>query len=328
MPTSPIHSAAALAPSFTRWRAYSYLALSMALVGSYVALSRPLLASLPLFLLAWLRFGIGGVAMVRWLRPAGDDGPLPSATRRLLWAESFFGNFLFTICMLMGVSRTSAVSAGVIMASIPAVVALTSWIWLKERISLRIGLAVVCAVAGIGLLAWSKSNHLPNPTAGGETEADAHRQLIGDALVFAAVVCEAIYAVVAKKLSATVSPRRVAAIINRNGFLLMTPMGLYAALQFDFHSVTLGAWLLLIFYAMAASVWTVWLWMSGLKNVPAAHAGIFTVMLPVSATLTGVCALGESIGSIQLWALAIALAGVLLATLPEGKQSEKRPLAQ
>ena len=297
-----------LAPNLTRLRAYSYLALSMALVGSYVALSRPLMAAIPLFLLAWLRFGIGGIAMLRWLRPAHDDGPLPPETRRLLWVESFFGNFLFTICMLMGVSRTSAVSAGVIMASIPAVVALTSWIWLRERIGLRTGIAVCCAVLGIGLLAWSKHDDAP---------AAPSNHWLGDALVFAAVVCEAIYAVVAKKLSASVSPRRVAAIINRNGFILMTPMGIAAAWHFDFSTVAPGAWLLLVFYAMAASVWTVWLWMSGLKDVPAAHAGIFTVMLPVAATAMGVWVLGEHISGMQLVALGIALAGVVLATLPQ-----------
>ena len=317
-----------LAPAFARWRAYSYLALSMALVGSYVALSRPLLAAIPLFLLAWLRFGIGGLAMLHWIRPAGDNAPLPNHTRRLLWAESFFGNFLFTICMLMGVSRTSAVSAGVIMASIPAVVALTSWLWLKERIGLRIWLAVACAVLGIGLLAWGKNVHPTGsaPPSNGAGNA-AQSQLLGDALVFAAVVCEAIYAVVAKKLSASVSPRRVAAIINRNGFLMMTPMGLYAAWQFDFHSVSAGAWLLLVFYAMAASVWTVWLWMSGLKNVPAAHAGIFTVMLPVSATAMGVWILKEPINTGQLLALGIALTGVLIATLPERQRNLEPTLA-
>ena len=51
-----------------RWMAYACLALSMSLVGSYVALSKPLVAAFPVFLLAWLRFGIGGLAMAHWLR--------------------------------------------------------------------------------------------------------------------------------------------------------------------------------------------------------------------------------------------------------------------
>ena len=52
------------------------------------------------------------------------------------------------------------------------------------------------------------------------------------------------------------------------------------------------------------------------KVVPAAQGGVFTVLLPISAALVGVLVLGESLDKVQFMALAIALAGVLLATLP------------
>jgi drug/metabolite transporter (DMT)-like permease len=77
---------------------------------------------------------------------------------------------------------------------------------------------------------------------------------------------------------------------------------------------------LLVFYGLAASVWTVWLWMTGLKSVPAAQAGVFTVMLPVSAAAVGVIFMGERLTGVQLLAFAIALLGLLLATLP-GRES-------
>ena len=304
------------APASTRhWLAYGYLALSMALAGSYVALSKPLVAALPVFLLAWLRFGIGGIAMAGWLRKPAGEVPMTRHTKLLLFLESFLGNFLFSICMLFGVSMTSAVSAGVIMAAIPAVVALMSWVFLKETIGPRIWAAVTCGALGIGLLALTR--HAP---AAGNSPSDGSRMLLGNLLVFGAVLCEAFYAVIGKKLTGAVSPKRISALINLCGFLLMTPMGLYMALQFDFAAVHAASWLLLVFYALAASVWTVWLWMTGSQNVPAAHAGVFTVLLPISAALVGVLVLGESLSGTQVLAFAIALTGVLLATLP-GRQS-------
>jgi drug/metabolite transporter (DMT)-like permease len=96
----------------------------------------------------------------------------------------------------------------------------------------------------------------------------------------------------------------------------MTPFGLVAAWTFNFRAVHAGTWLLLVFYALAASVWTVWLWMSGLKTVPAARAGVFTVMLPISAALVGVIALGERLSNVQMLAFGLCLMGVVLATLP------------
>jgi drug/metabolite transporter (DMT)-like permease len=284
------------------------LALSMSLVGSYVALSKPLVAAIPVLLLAWLRFGIGGAAMLHWLRKPRGEQPMTRQTRWLLFLESFLGNFLFSICMLFGVSLTSAVSAGVIMAAIPAVVALLSWIFLRERIGPRTWAAVACAATGIALLAMAD--------AGSPTQGRPANSLPGNLLVLGAVLCEAAYAVIGKKLTGTLAPKRITAIINLWGFALVTPFGVYAALRFDFATVPGGIWLLLLFYSLAASIWTVWLWMTGLKAVPASQAGVFTVMLPVSAALVGVFVLGESLTGVQFVAFAIALAGVLLATLP------------
>lgn len=289
--------------------AYACLALSMSLVGSYVALSKPLAAAFPVFLLAWLRFGIGALAMLHWLRKPAGEAPLAPRTKRLLFLESFLGNFLFSLCMLFGVTLTSAVSAGVIMAAIPATVALLSWAFLRERITGRTWTAIACAGAGIGLLAFARPQH----AATGDTASLAW---LGNLLVLGAVVCEASYAVIGKALTGVLGPKRITSLINLWGFALVTPFGLYAAWRFDFAGVSAGAWLLLVFYALAASVWTVWLWMTGLKVVPAAQAGVFTAMLPVSAALVGVFVLGEPLGLVQVLAFAASLAGVLLATAP------------
>jgi drug/metabolite transporter (DMT)-like permease len=290
--------------------AYACLALSMSLVGSYVALSKPLAAAIPVFLLAWLRFGIGGLAMLHWLRKPAGEAPLTPRTRRLLFLESFLGNFLFSLCMLFGVSLTSAVSAGVIMAAIPATVAILSRIFLHEPISGRTWTAIGCAAAGIGLLATARAGEPAASGAGGDLA------WLGNLLVLGAVVCEASYAVIGKTLTGVLGPKRITALINLWGFALVTPFGLYTALHFDFGTVSSGSWLLLVFYALAASIWTVWLWMTGLKVVPAAQAGVFTALLPVSAALVGVVVLGERLGPVQVLAFASALAGVLLATAP------------
>jgi len=287
----------------------------MSLVGSYVALSKPLVLVFPVFLLAWLRFGIGGIAMWRWLRKPVEEPAISPRTRRLLFLESFLGNFLFSICMLFGVSLTTAVAAGVVMSSIPAVVAVLSRIFLKERIGPRTSAAIACAALGIGLFSLQKSD--AGLTGSQElTVLGLGYSVWGNLLVFAAVVCEASYVVIGKKLTEGLGPKRISAIINLWGFALVTPFGLWAAWHFDFTTVSGGIWSLLVFYGLAASVWTVWLWMTGLKTVPASRAGVFTVMLPVSAAAIGVLFMGERLTPLQILAFGIALLGLVLATLP------------
>jgi drug/metabolite transporter (DMT)-like permease len=299
------------------WLSYFCLAGSMALVGSYVGLSKVLVAVFPVFLLAWLRFGIAAVAMAHWVRRAPAEAPLNAHDRKLLFLESFLGNFLFSICMLYGVALTSALAAGVTMAALPGVVALLSRLFLHERITRRVAAGIACAVGGIALVALSKNEGDAAPAS-----------LWGNLLLLGAVTCEASYVVIGKKLAGQVSPKRISALINLWGLALVTPFGLWQAWSYNFGAVAGGSWVLLLFYSIAASVITVWLWMTGLKHVPASSAGVFTVLLPVSAAVVGVAFLGERFTAAQGVAFALALAGVVLATWPGGgAQSSSKAVA-
>ncbi len=285
-------------------RAFAYLLLlaSMSLVGAYVALSKPLVAVIPVFALAFLRFGIAALAMIPWTRRAAGEPPLSPRERRQLFTMSFFGNFLFSICMLTGVSLTTATAAGVILATLPAVVALLSRIVLGEPLTRRALAAIALAVTGVALLQFAKAG------------VDAARPvtLLGNLLLAGAVLCEATYVILAKRLAATRTPLRVSALINLWGLALIAPFGLWQLVRFDFGTLAAGHWALLVFYSLAASLFAVWLWMAGMKHVPANQAGVFTVALPIAATLVGVGLLGESFTALHAAALVLAASGIVL----------------
>jgi len=284
------------------WRAYALLAASTSLVGSYVGLSKLLVAAFPVFLLAGLRFGLAALLMLPWLKKPASEVPLDAHSRWLLFLESFLGNFLFSICMLFGLRQSSAVVAGVIMAGIPAAVALLSRAFLREQLSRRVLAGIACAVGGIALVATGKQ---------GGTDTTP----VGALLLLAAVFCEACYVVIGKKLTAGLGPKRISALINLWGLVLVAPPAIWQALDFDFVAPRALDWGLLAYYAATASVVTVWLWMAGLRRLPAAKAGVFMVFLPISPALIGLL-LGESLSTAQALAYGLALMGVLLATWP------------
>jgi drug/metabolite transporter (DMT)-like permease len=230
----------------------------------------------------------------------------------LLFLESFFGNFLFSICMLFGMTHSSALAAGVIMAAIPAVVALLSWLLLGERVQWRVAAGIAFAIAGIALVALARDED-------GEL---ASGSLLGSLLLFGAVTCEALYVVLGKKLAASIGPKRISALINLWGLALVTPLAIWQVPSFSYAFIPQSSWLLLAAYAIAASVVTVWLWMTGLKHVAASAAGIFTVFLPISAAAVGVLVYGERFTGAQTGAFALALVGVVLATFPGRGRAE------
>ena len=287
------------------WRAYFCLALAMAIVGAYVGFSKALVIVFPIFLLAWMRFAIAAVAMAPWLRRPASEAPLDAPAHRLVFLESFFGNFLFSICMLFGMKQSSALAAGVIMAAIPAAVAVLSWVILDERVSLRGAAGIACAIAGIALVSLAK-----------DEEGETIGTLAGNLLLVGAMTCEAIYVVIGKKLAARIGPKRISALINLWGLALVTPFAIWQFPDFHFKFIDSSYWGLLVMYSIGASIVTVWLWMTGLKHVPASSAGVFTVFLPVSAAAVGVWVYGETLNAGQIGAMALALAGVVLAAWP------------
>ncbi len=285
------------------WRAYGLLTLGMAVVGTYVGFSRLLVAVVPIYLLGLIRFSIGGLFMLPWTFPPGGLAVL----RRhggTLFLQSLFGNFLFTICMLGGIAHTSATAAGLIMSSLPAVVALFSLAILGEAIGYRTVIAIALAIAGIAVL------NLAGNAGGERTES-----WFGNVLIVAAVCCEALYVVLGKRLTtARVGAMQISAWINIAGLFLMLPLGLWQAASFGFDQITSHTWILIVAYALGASVLSTWLWLSGLKSVPASQAGVFTLALPISAALVGLVFLNESLGWAHIVAFCCALACVLLVT--------------
>ncbi|MFG6413773.1 DMT family transporter [Roseateles sp. DC23W] len=284
------------------WRSYALLTASTCLVGSYVGLSKLLVLAFPVFLLAGMRFGIAAVLMAGWLKKPAHEAPLDARSKGLLFLESFLGNFLFSICMLFGLRQSSAVVAGVILAGIPAAVALLSRVFLRERLGGRTLAGIACAVGGIALVATGR-------------QGGADTTPLGALLLVAAVFCEAAYVVIGKQLTAGLGPRRISALINLWGLVLVAPLAIWQAFSFDFTTPHALDWGLLGYYAATASVITVWLWMAGLQGLPASQAGVFMVFLPISTALVGL-ALGETVSAQQALAYGLALSGVLLATWP------------
>ncbi|BET13428.1 DMT family transporter [Pandoraea sputorum] len=294
---------------FARFPSFA-LALAMTFVGANVGIGKTMVAVMPVAAFALWRFVIAIIALAPRYRP--------SAMRRVtrsqwghLFVQTFFGTFLFTLLMLYGVRMTTATAAGVITATLPACVALLSWAVLREHPSRRTLVSIGLAIAGVALLNASRGD------AHGASGADASSGAwLGNALVLGAVVCEAIYVIVSKRLAAELPAIDICAYTHLIGGLLMLPLGIVGLMAVDYSALTPGHWALIVWYGLAASVFSFFLWMRGIRHVSAQLAGVFTAMVPVAATAYGVIFLGERLSVAQGGALALTVAGIVLAALP------------
>lgn len=294
---------------FARFPSFA-LALAMTFVGANVGIGKTMVAVMPVAAFALWRFVIAIIALAPRYRPSAIRRVTRSQWGHLL-VQTFFGTFLFTLLMLYGVRMTTATAAGVITATLPACVALLSWAVLREHPSRRTLVSIGLAIAGVALLNASRGD------AHGASGADASSGAwLGNALVLGAVVCEAIYVIVSKRLAAELPAIDICAYTHLIGGLLMLPLGIVGLMAVDYSALTPGHWALIVWYGLAASVFSFFLWMRGIRHVSAQLAGVFTAMVPVAATAYGVIFLGERLSVAQGGALALTVAGIVLAALP------------
>ncbi|WP_186208020.1 DMT family transporter [Burkholderia gladioli] len=287
------------------------LILSMLLVGSNVGIGKTIVVVVPVAILATLRFVIANAVLWPLWRPS-KMRTVKRAEWLNLFLQALFGTFLFTLLMLTGVQRTSAVAAGVITSTIPAVVALFAWIFLRERPDGRALLSIALAIVGVVAI------NLANGHAPGAASA-AGSSLTGNLLILGAVCCESFYVILSRRLTETLRPLDICAYTHLFGMLLMLPLGLLALPHFDYAAVPAGTWALVAWYALSASIFSFCLWMIGIRHVPGSLAGVFSAVLPIAAAVYGIAFLGERPTLAHGFALACVVTGILLASLkPRG----------
>jgi drug/metabolite transporter (DMT)-like permease len=283
-------------------RAYIDLSMAMAIVGSSVVVGKLMVASFPVFLASGLRFAIGSAILLPLAMRRG--GVLSSATpkdRLFLFLQAFTGVFLFTVLLLYGLKLTGAASAGIITSTTPAVVGLISFVFLREHLSLNKGAGIALTVLGIAAVNM----------VGIEPGADGGAvSLLGNLLVFGAVIGEALFTIFRKVTSREVSFLTTATLMSVLGFFMFLPFAVYEAIGFDFSAVSAGEWGYILYYGIVVTVVAYILWFRGVADVPASTAAVFTGVMPVSSVLLSYVVLGEPFSWTHVAGVLCVLVGI------------------
>ncbi len=134
------------------------------LFGASTPLAKTLLRDLPPVLLAGLLYlGSGlGLALIRLVRDGGWRSP-PLTRSEWLWLllAIVFGGVLGPVLLMLGLSRTPAATASLLLNLEAVLTALIAWIVFRENANRRIVLGFILIVAGAALLALpAPSQHL------------------------------------------------------------------------------------------------------------------------------------------------------------------------
>jgi len=278
------------------------LAAASACWGLGAVATKGLLAEVPplQMLVAQL---VGSVAFL-WVALLVTRGPVPRGETALRAGLSGLADpgLAYTVG-LVGLSLTTASSATLIGATETPMIVLLAFLFLRERTGRRTLLLAAVAGVGVGLLMLPDLQGL----GGGS--------LLGDGLMVASTLLAAIYVALSRRLVAGVAPLPLAALQQTTGLAwavaslaVARAAGWVPAAEGLTAPGLLLAGLIGVFqYALAF-----WLYLYGLRRVPASRAALYLALIPVFGVAGAAVLLSERLAAVQ-WVGAAVVLGTVLA---------------
>jgi drug/metabolite transporter (DMT)-like permease len=224
----------------------------------------------------------------------------PAEKKKLL-----FGSCVLTVHFLIqiiGLQYTSATNTGWIISITPLVIAVLSYFFLKERITINAWVGVAIATVGI-LLLMSRGNF----TSLGWLSS------VGDWLILASAHTWAVYTVAGRNISRSHNPIAVAFAFLLPATIVMTAYMAFTSDWSKFVHLPVEALVAIVFLGVVAMALANWWWQKGVASIGAAKAGVFLYVEPLATTLLAVPLLSESVGVFTLVGGFLVLCGVYWA---------------
>lgn len=249
-----------------------------------------------------LRFAFAAMALVTITALAGLRLRVSRADLGRLALLGLVGNILYQVLFVVGLAHTTAGNSSLILASVPAIVAVENHFLKLERLGTRARTGVALSFLGLLLvvLGGSKALSLTPDT------------LVGDALTVGAALCWATYTVMARPLVARLNSlvvTTVSLVIGAGALLLIATPSFLAQ---NWSAVRLGGWAGLLYSGLLAIGLGYAVWIKGVQRLGGARTAVYSNLVPIVAAITGVIFLGERISPVQIVGAACVLGGIVL----------------
>lgn len=240
------------------------------------------------------------LAAIRWTR---DDARPRAPVTRTDWIQLLFlglvGTFLYQLCFVAGVRRTSVGNGSLIVGISPIVIALMSAVAGHERISLLRWAGVFMALVGLYFVVGKGVEFSP-------------QTFRGDLLMMAGVICWATYSVASQPILKRHPPLVVIGLTFSIGAACYVLMMAPALMEVNWGGVSRFSWFLMVASALLALNLSYWIWYTGLKRLGGSRTSVYSYLTPIVAMIVAAIWLGEPISSNQVAGAAAIFAGLII----------------
>ncbi|KTD16240.1 DMT family transporter [Legionella jordanis] len=282
-----------------------FLILAQMMVGINIVASKLLIPNISAFVLLEMRFGLAAILLLilHYLhrgKKASKVNPLRTLTSRdwfFILAQALSAGFLFNVLMLMGLHYTGANEAAIITSTLPAIIAVLSWVLLRERVGGKQSFSIILATLGLLVIAYDKL-----------TPSQGYHSFFGDFLIVVSLLPEAAYYVLCKLHPNKLPVFLISALMNGINAIVILPI----ALSLAPHVPDLGidAWLIIFLLGLSSGLFYVF-WFFGYQQVDSTMASLSTTVMPVATVLFAWAILGERLTLTQSFGMLLVLFSIV-----------------
>jgi drug/metabolite transporter (DMT)-like permease len=302
------------------WKVLLAFAIIYFVWGSTFLAIRVGVREVPPLLFASMRFSVAGLALYGWMRMRGT----PSPTAREWGAASILAILIFVFdygLLFWAEKRVPSGIAAVMLATIPVFMAIAEIVFLRtQRLTLRLGLALLLGMAGVGVLVGHGMNL-------GQSPVDS----AGACALLVAAISWSVAASLSRKLPSPAAKAMSSGVQMLAGgvFLLLAAAAMGEFRGFQVRTVSREVWFALVYLIVAGSIigFTAYVWL--LHHESPTKVGTYAYVNPVVAVLVGYFLGGEAIGPrTVVGTLLVLVSVVIITTTPkkvEAELSVKKP---
>lgn len=246
--------------------------------------------------LAWFRM-LGATMLFAALAKARGIPKIRFRDFLAMAGVGLLGMFANQVLFLMGLARTSAVNASVLITTIPVFTLLFAALLGRERLDRRRGLGMLIAFGGVASL-------LEGFSLGSAT-------VVGDLLVITNASAFAAYLVLSKPLVQRYGSTVVVGVAFGTATLVAAPLGAPDFLGV-LPTLSTRAMGLLVFILLVPTLTTYLLNAWALRRAPSSTVAVYIYLQPVIASSLAIAILGETIDARAIGSAALIFAGVFL----------------
>ena len=250
-----------------------------------------------------MRLLVGSIVFMGALWWNRDTKSQEAPLTRTDWWQLLFlglvGTFLYQLCFVGGVRRTSVANGSLIVGISPIMIALLSAWAGHERIKPVRWVGVCLALGGLYLIV-------------GHGAELSSQTLYGDALMMSGVLCWAVYSVASQPILKRHSALTVIGLTFTLGAVIYGVAMIPVLVTVDWSSISPQSWGLMLASALLALNLSYFIWYTGLKKLGGSRTSIYSYLTPVVAMAVAAIWLSEPVSANQVAGAGVVYAGLLI----------------